>query len=117
MIERGVILAADGEAVDLCHLFTSGEILSANVLAMSSDGLLNPCGQRETARVKEPVAGGGDAGSLIDTLLGSGTSLDDLEEQLLQAAVERAQGNISEAARILGITRPQLAYRLKRKIV
>ncbi len=119
MIERGVILAADGEAVDLCHLFTSGEILSANVLAMSGDGLLNPCGQREKARAKEAAGagGGGDAGSLIDTLLGGGTSLDDLEEQLLQAAVERAQGNISEAARILGITRPQLAYRLKRKIV
>lgn len=33
---------------------------------------------------------------------------------LLEAAVGKAKGNLSSAARLLGITRPQLAYRLKR---
>jgi hypothetical protein len=33
---------------------------------------------------------------------------------LLEGAVAKANGNLSSAARLLGITRPQLAYRLKR---
>jgi DNA-binding NtrC family response regulator len=41
------------------------------------------------------------------------TSLDDIETALLKSAVQRAQGNLSAAARTLGITRPQLVYRLK----
>ena len=32
---------------------------------------------------------------------------------LLKKAVERAEGNMSAAARLLGITRPQMVYRLK----
>ena len=38
-----------------------------------------------------------------------------MEEQLLQGAMERAGQNVSEAARLLGMTRPALAYRLKKK--
>jgi two-component system, NtrC family, response regulator HydG len=41
------------------------------------------------------------------------TSLDDIETALLKSAVQRAGGNLSAAARTLGITRPQLVYRLK----
>ena len=33
----------------------------------------------------------------------------------LDEAVRRAEGNLSGAARLLGITRPQLQYRLKKK--
>ena len=33
---------------------------------------------------------------------------------LLETAVDKARGNLSSAARMLGLTRPQLAYRLKR---
>jgi transcriptional regulator with GAF, ATPase, and Fis domain len=33
---------------------------------------------------------------------------------LLETAVDKARGNLSSAARMLGITRPQIAYRLKR---
>lgn len=38
-----------------------------------------------------------------------------LEQRLLQKALQRAGGNLSQAARNLGITRPQLAYRLKKE--
>jgi len=41
------------------------------------------------------------------------TALDDIETALLKSAVQRAGGNLSAAARTLGITRPQLVYRLK----
>ena len=41
--------------------------------------------------------------------------LDDLEEALIQHAVRESGGNLSGAARLLRITRPQLNYRLKKK--
>ena len=41
-------------------------------------------------------------------------TLDQVEAMLLTAAVDKARGNLSAAARFLGITRAQLAYRLKR---
>ena len=41
-------------------------------------------------------------------------TLDEVETMLIEAAVEKAHGNLSAAARTLGLTRPQLAYRLGR---
>ena len=63
-----------------------------------------------------PYAAGGatDIGALYDELQKRGISLDALEDGLLQQAVDRAGGNLSAAARALGITRPQLSYRLQR---
>ncbi len=43
----------------------------------------------------------------------SKVSLDDIETMLLKQAVTRAQGNVAAAARLLGITRPAMVYRLK----
>ena len=43
----------------------------------------------------------------------SKVSLDDIETLLQKQAVMRAQGNVAAAARLLGITRPQMVYRLK----
>ncbi|MBA1148351.1 helix-turn-helix domain-containing protein, partial [Ectothiorhodospiraceae bacterium WFHF3C12] len=51
---------------------------------------------------------------LVDRLLSETESLEDLESSLIERAVERARGNLSQAARMLGMTRPQLAYRLKK---
>jgi DNA-binding protein Fis len=41
-------------------------------------------------------------------------TLDQVEAMLLETAVDKARGNLSSAARMLGLTRPQIAYRLKR---
>jgi transcriptional regulator with GAF, ATPase, and Fis domain len=38
-----------------------------------------------------------------------------LEKAAYQSAVKRAGGNLSAAARLLGLTRPQLAYRINGK--
>jgi DNA-binding NtrC family response regulator len=53
------------------------------------------------------------AGSLpvVEQLLSCDLPLETLETMLIEAAVERAGGNLSEAARKLGLTRAQLAYR------
>jgi DNA-binding protein Fis len=45
--------------------------------------------------------------------LGSdGFSLNALEHSLYEIAMVQAQGNLSAAARMLGLTRAQLAYRI-----
>jgi len=43
-----------------------------------------------------------------------GLSIDALEDGLIQQAVSTAGGNLSAAARLLGLTRPQLSYRLQK---
>jgi transcriptional regulator with GAF, ATPase, and Fis domain len=37
-----------------------------------------------------------------------------MEDALIKQAVDRAGGNLSAAARSLGLTRPQLSYRLQK---
>jgi DNA-binding NtrC family response regulator len=59
----------------------------------------------------------GDGEHRLHSVLGQlfeegGLSLPELERSAYQAAVERAGGNLSAAARLLGLTRAQLAYRL-----
>jgi DNA-binding NtrC family response regulator len=51
---------------------------------------------------------------LCDQLLSEEFSLEAMEEQLIRTAMDRVEGNVSKAARLLGMTRPQLAYRLKK---
>ncbi|MCC8394640.1 sigma-54-dependent Fis family transcriptional regulator [Paraburkholderia sp. MMS20-SJTR3] len=117
LVERGVILAPDGGAIDIGHLFTSGETIDAQMFGLGSNGSLTPSGS-----LLDQQAGGGEVERVVrkvnDLLMGASgeidpTSLDDIETALLKSAVQRAQGNLSAAARTLGITRPQLVYRLK----
>ncbi len=42
-------------------------------------------------------------------------NLKNLEDRLVNVAVERASGNVSEAARLLGLTRRQVAYKLSKQ--
>ena len=42
-----------------------------------------------------------------------GLVLDEVEAALIRRAMQRTQGNQSAAARLLGLTRAQLIYRLK----
>ena len=46
------------------------------------------------------------------SLLSLGLSLEEIEKQLLHEALETSHGNISEAARLLKMTRNTLRYRL-----
>jgi two-component system, NtrC family, response regulator HydG len=119
VVERGVILAAENMAIDAPHLFTSGERFGEQRFALTREGKLVP-GEisdlttepesdtdvdRVNRRVSDLLHGQGQGASDV--------SLDEIETVLLRKAVERSQGNVSAAARLLGITRPQLVYRLK----
>jgi DNA-binding NtrC family response regulator len=99
LIERGVILSTAGESVDVRDLFP---MLPANAeVTVSPDGQLER-GPRDDAR------------ALYDELQKRQLSLEALEDALIQEAVARADGNLAAAARALGLTRPQLSYRLQR---
>ncbi len=99
LIERGVILAPQGGFVEVEHLFP-------NQPAPSHDGL-DPRGRLARRSTDEEQA-------LCTRILEIGTPIGELETMVLNLAVERSGGNLSGAARLLGITRAQLAYRLKR---
>jgi two-component system response regulator HydG len=101
IIERGVILAPNGGRIEVEHLFSAAAQDEPGELTLGRDGGLSP--QVE-----------GTPRQLCDAVLGGAITLDELEALLLESAVDKARGNLSSASRMLGLTRPQLAYRLKR---
>jgi DNA-binding NtrC family response regulator len=44
----------------------------------------------------------------------AGINLETVEQQLIQQALEKTRGNRSQAARLLGLTRDTLLYRIKK---
>ena len=104
LIERGVILAED-EVIGL-HDLTLGT--ASRMLNMRDGFLPDPfrdfvvhrsAGGRQEA--------GGDIGQM---LLDSGLRPQELNDQLIAAALDRAGGNVSAAAAVLGMTRAQVQY-------
>ena len=91
VIERGVILTASGAAI-------SAESLFPNSGSASS-------GEEQDKSLYENV---------YEHLIQQDVSFDKLEQELLKLAVDKSNGNLSAAARNIGISRPQLAYRLKK---
>ncbi len=119
VVERGVILAPETGAIDSQHLFTSGERIGEKRFRFGSEGKL-VSSDPSSITAPPPPAGAFDSMSrrINDLLIGDDDtaepiSLDDLETALLKKAVERSRGNLAAAARLLGITRPQMVYRLK----
>jgi DNA-binding NtrC family response regulator len=106
LIERALIIAPEGSLLEVHHLFTSGETLDKNVLSVRPDGHLVGA-----ASVQPPLAA--PAGHAVADRAGSG-SLRQVEETLIRRALEQCAGNLSAAARVLGVTRPQLAYRARK---
>ena len=124
IVERGVILATENVAIDVGHLFTSGEKFAAR-FDLGRNGRLTAAERLQHAAAQ---SGDPDLGQVTERLcsllldqLGPSdaddspcqVSLDDIETALLKKAVEHAHGNLAAAARMLGITRPQMVYRLK----
>ena len=101
LIERGVILADPGQPVDTPHLFPEHQPATATPThSLQPSGRLAAC----------PPAVCNE--ELLQHLLQRPLDLQALEAQLIEAAVARHHGNLAAAARQLGLTRPQLSYRL-----
>lgn len=96
MIERGIILVEPGGYIEAGHLFpnvSSGE-------------------------AERPGAAAGEPGWLVETvdrMLDAGCELGQVEREMTARAVDRAKGNITQAARLLGLSRAALDYRLKKQ--
>ena len=103
LIERGVILADAGEPMGAEHLFAD----SARPPGASPALTLEPSG-----RLREAAPPPTEDGALIEQLLNHPLQLPRLEADLIEQAVARHRGNLAAAARQLGLTRPQLSYRL-----
>jgi len=111
IVERGVISADEGGVIDVPHMLRREQLHDEAMYSLDASGGLavaatTPAAVR-AAESAEPVA-------LLDQLGDAGTvSLPSLERRLMNEAVDRAGGNLAAAARMLGLTRAQLAYRLK----
>ena len=103
LIERAVILCDDSAPIDLVHLFSSEELLLPVMLKLDRHGGV---GMEPRARTLSE--------DVLEDLLDNGVPLAEIEQKMIARTVAQAGGNLSEAARRLGITRPQLAYRLEK---
>jgi len=83
-------------------LFSDAEPLEPDDLGLSPDGA--PAG----------VVGAGPSGRVEIQLPDEGLSLEAVERGLIVAALERTGGNQSQAARLLGISRDTLRYRMEK---
>ena len=103
LIERGVILSNSHQPIDVETLFPT--------LPKRVADTLDDTGHLEF----EPSSRQAGLDEFFDEVLRRGMSLDSLEDALINEAVRRHGGNLSAAARCLGITRPQLSYRFARQ--
>jgi transcriptional regulator with GAF, ATPase, and Fis domain len=99
LIERGVIFADPGGWIDTPHLFTAGESIQAFQPSLTPDGRLSLMSANVGAT---PAA------------LRTAEDLTAAEAQLYRKALEEHGGNVSAAARALGLPRARFEYRLKK---
>jgi transcriptional regulator with GAF, ATPase, and Fis domain len=117
MVERGVITADEGGVIDLPHMLRREHLATGALLSVRGSGTLEQDPPDATGVAAAGGAVAASPASLLDRLAGDasgGVQLDAVERQLMHEAVERAQGNLAAAARLLGLSRAQLAYRLRK---
>lgn len=102
ILERGVILAENNTRIESTHICLGMPVPEQEFLMIGEHGNL------------EPGAVEDELDSLLSLMVQDGVSFDELEQQILKKSLERAEGNVLEAARILGISGPQCRYRLKK---
>jgi len=96
VLERGVLLAEPGGRIDLDALFIQLDPEIETPAQLKPDGSLG----------KVPT-------SVIPNLSEACLTLADYELELIAEAMRRSGGNVADAARMLGMSRRQLDYRLK----
>ncbi|MDY0329163.1 MAG: sigma 54-interacting transcriptional regulator [Thiomonas sp.] len=101
LVERAVILSRPGAVVEAQDLFPG-------------IGLPSGVGIDVGGKLARHRANAMDCGALLEQLQHCGVGIEELEHSLLYEAVNRTKGNLSAAARLLGLSRAKLSYRLGR---
>lgn len=105
LIERGVIMATPDEPIDVHHLFRGEEPHVTSMLSLGAGGRLV---EAEAHLIEAPPRLKASASQ------GSSESVSNRELAIYRKALISSRYNVAAAARTLGLTRAQLAYRLKR---
>ncbi len=102
LVERALLLAPEGGKIEIDHLFPgkTGQALSGANL--DKGGRL--CKQEE-----------GRMDSLYESLIDSSVDMETHLNRIYRLAVEKAGGNLTQAAKTLGVTRRQVAYRVQKE--
>ncbi|MFA0927901.1 sigma-54-dependent Fis family transcriptional regulator [Pseudomonas syringae pv. tagetis] len=108
LIERGLIASDEGQAIDLMHIFRN-EPLPVDSYSLNHEGALRQLPASDAQQA--PTA------ALLDNLTqpDQAFSIDELEQRLIQEALDKSEGNLAAASRLLGLSRAQFAYRLKKQ--
>jgi two-component system response regulator HydG len=101
MIESAVILSEDDAPLDTWLLFASTPGAARRTLHVDSAGRLEP-------------ATDSNVSDLARTIVEAGLPVEPLFSAVVEHALAKANGNYTHAARQIGLTRAQLAYRAKR---
>ncbi|MCC4265989.1 sigma-54-dependent Fis family transcriptional regulator [Oceanimonas baumannii] len=103
LIERGIILTDNNNEIEVCSFFPAFKESDSVVGKVRQDGFL-----QETAPHPD------NDSDWCARFLAEGRSLESLEQSLICHALKESEGNVSKAARLLGLSRPALAYRMKK---
>ena len=106
-IERGVILTGNRQSITEQALFTQSPTPARGQLLGESGHIV-----QDEPNAAMPAAG---LDRLCESILTRGIALDALEDALIERAYRESDGNVSAAARRLGLSRPALDYRLKKR--
>jgi two-component system, NtrC family, response regulator HydG len=112
VLERGIILAEEGGALDVTHLFIPDENHAAPAQLNLPQLGFNELESSSSAQLQAPELS--TAAWATQVIQRQDATLDEIEQALMRAALDSAQGNISKAATLLGISRAQLDYRVKK---
>ncbi|MBI3328050.1 MAG: sigma 54-interacting transcriptional regulator, partial [Nitrospinae bacterium] len=99
-----------GNVRELAHVIERAVFLDRTGVIQESALALNQAG---AGGPPPQLASTGDGGPNIE-LPSQGLVLEDVEKALIQKALARAQGNTTQAARLLGVSRNTLRYRMEK---
>ncbi len=108
LIERGIILADDEELIGIHHLTMSVDSRMRG--ASGAKDAKDPFWAFIMTQVRQ-----GSQDDVGAQMLDSGLTHEDLTDSLVSAALKKSGGNVSEAARAIGMSRSQVNYWRRKK--
>ncbi len=106
ILERGIIMTESNDSIGAESLFPGIDDGAYEDVSISESGDL------KTTRIERRRTPQNDTSSWIDDVFNSELPLDTIEQTVINRAMAVADNNVSKAARLLGLTRAALAYRL-----